>query len=802
MALKDLTTMEGTPFQGGAVTAIEPGLVPFGGYSWAQNVRNTHPGIKKRPGQRKLHSVADSTNRVENLYEFSKTRVSFNRFFAQMSDGDLLVATNLPPTVTTGAFGTEAHDGSSGQIPASFATILDLMLYSNGVDQHQIYAGEDSYVEDFIVFKGSAAPDNVPTEGQNFSVQVSDGRTTTAAVLDSLPNYAAFGCLFVGTPVPVNSLDWTISNPNGNAATIDVRYWNGAWTSVSGLSDGTASGSATLGQSGSMTWTLPTDELDKYQYGKNSFWYQLRVSAALDAEVEVTAIKFKAPFQDIRNVWNGTPQYGVEVQVEQGDSNYSTFGAEAVDLATFTAGRKIYIACTDPIEGLYWDVGVTPCASGISMTSLKYWDGHNWQSVGTVDDGTEGLTHTGWWTFPRQSDVMPRQMFSSQYHAYWYEVIFANDLSIDFEPAIQYMPYMDVTEFGNGRCCAAWKDRAVYSFDLWGAYIYVSATNRPMCLNGLDFGILKAGDGRANRVVGIRKFHNELLVWQEERGVEGGCVTLFEGYSPETFGKLVLSSQIGAFNSKCMDVIDGVTVATRTDEAVKTVAFWLSRYGVCATDGRTVQVVSDDIQNYFDSSKQECIRRGYEDKHWLKYDSAYGVLRIGLVSGATATECNVFPVYDLTTRTWSFDTPYQELSCMTEVSGDSGQAAVVQVVGGIDDGTVYQSNYGTNDVDRGIDGYLDMELGYKGQLVEINDVILRVEASTGGTLSLVLYENGVQRGDIPLSMISRDGTKTCRHIVPCALYGQQLTLRFRNGEKSIGFTLIDVGLRSSYNEGA
>jgi hypothetical protein len=291
-------------------------------------------------------------------------------------------------------------------------------------------------------------------------------------------------------------------------------------------------------------------------------------------------------------------------------------------------------------------------------------------------------------------------------------------------------------------------------------------------------------------------------VWQEEKGVEGGCVTLFEGYSPETFGKLVLSSQIGAMNSKCMDVVDGVTVATRTDENIKTVAFFLSRYGVCATEGRYIQVISDDIQNYFDSSKQECIRRGYENRHWLKYDSAYGVVRVGLVSGATATECNVFPVYDLTTRTWSFDTPYQELSCMTEVSGDSGQAAVVQVAGGIDDGTVYQSNYGKNDVAAGIDGYLDMELGYKGQLVEINDVILRVEASTGGTLSLVLYENGVQRGDIPLSMISRDGTKTCRHIVPCALYGQQLTLRFRNGEKSIGFTLIDVGLRSSYNEGA
>lgn len=802
--LTKLTTMEGTPFRGGAITAIETGLLPFGGYSWAQNVRNTHPGIKKRPGQRKLHTTADGSNRVENLYEFQKTRVDFNKFFAQMSDGDLLVATSLPPTVTTGAFGSEAHDGSANQIPASFATILDLMLYSNGVDQHQIYSGEDSFVENCIVYKGTAAPDNVPTEGQDYSVEVSDGRSTTAAVLDSLPNFAGFGCVFIGTPVPVTALDWTVGAANASTATASLYYWNGAWSQVSGLTDGTESAGATLAQSGSMSWTAPTDEQDKYQYGQNKFWYQLRVSAALDAEVEITALKYQAGFQDIRNIWDGIPQYGVEVQVEQADTNYSTFGASAIDLNALASGRKIYVACTDPIEGLYWDVGSIPCSTtaDVDLTSLKYWDGHSWQSVGTVNDGTEGLTHTGWMTFGRQTDVMPRQMFSSQYQAYWYEIIFDSALAADFEPALMYMPYFNISELGNGRCCAAWKDRAVYSFDLWGAYLYVSRTNSPMVLNGADFGILKAGDGRANRVVGARKFHNELMVWQQEQGVEGGCVTLFEGYSPETFGKLVLSSQIGAMNNKSIDVIDGVTVATRTDEAVKTVAFWISRYGVCATDGRSVQVISDDIRNYFDSSETECIRRGYEHRHWLKYDSAYGVIRIGLVSGATATECNVFPVYDLTDRTWTFDTPSQELSCMTEVSGDSGQAAVVQVVGGIDDGQVYQSNYGLNDVLEGIDAYVDLQLGYKGQVVQVADIVLRCEARTNGTLIVTMLDNDVEIGSIPVSMISKQGANaTCRHNLPVLLESQQPTLRFRNGEKSAGFTLIDLGLRSWINYG-
>jgi hypothetical protein len=115
----------------------------------------------------------------------------------------------------------------------------------------------------------------------------------------------------------------------------------------------------------------------------------------------------------------------------------------------------------------------------------------------------------------------------------------------------------------------------------------------------------------------MRRFHNELMVWQEELGVEGGCITLFEGYSPVTFGKLVLSSKIGSMNAKCVAVVDGVLQATKTDESIKTLAFSLSRYGVCVCDGMTVSIVSDDIQNYFDPTKPECIRYGYEKEMWL-----------------------------------------------------------------------------------------------------------------------------------------------------------------------------------------
>ncbi len=36
-----------------------------------------------------------------------------------------------------------------------------------------------------------------------------------------------------------------------------------------------------------------------------------------------------------------------------------------------------------------------------------------------------------------------------------------------------------------------------------------------------------------------------------------------------------------------------------------------------------------------------------EAKHWIEYDSSENVLRLGLVSGGSATLPNIFPIYDL-----------------------------------------------------------------------------------------------------------------------------------------------------------
>lgn len=137
--MKRLLDASAQPLRGGAITSRAAALLPFGSFSMAQNVRPTRPGFKKRPGCAVQHTEADGTNQVISLYQFRKGKVDEKHLFAQMGDSGILEAATAPPGTTTGAFGSEVFGGTATPDPASWANVSDIMLFSNGVDQHQIY---------------------------------------------------------------------------------------------------------------------------------------------------------------------------------------------------------------------------------------------------------------------------------------------------------------------------------------------------------------------------------------------------------------------------------------------------------------------------------------------------------------------------------------------------------------------------------------------------------------------------------------------------------------------------------------
>lgn len=938
MALVDYTDIAAIPFRGGCVTSTHKSLLPFGGFSAKQNIRDNHPGFRKRPGQTILHTVADNTNGVLSLYQFRKRRIDETHFFGQFSDGDVLKATNVPPAPTTGAFGSEVFSGTgTGEIAASWGNIDDILLYSNGVDQHQIYAGTANYIDAFIVFGDSSSADNVPENGTDYTVEATDGLTSTAVILDNLSTYGttlvtngtfpsgitgwtdnstgdgtfafdtnhaeldantgtaamgqtitlisgraytltftisenctglvvtggtaayegtqhftqtytstgsktitftaagatlylnfksstnevvslddvvlvSYGCVFICTPIPANRLTWTISLPNGTAAvgTLSYRKNDNTWADTT-EADGTISSGKTLGQNGSMIWTHPADEIPCYMFGRSGFWYRWETATQLDSEVEVTKVTYGSAFQSIVNVWDGVIPYAIEAMFyDQSAGTYSTFATGAIEIDSMVhesgAGNddtdRLYFNSPDPIMGVYIDVGDTPNTTATSVVyGIKAWTGAAFTTVGTITDGTNGLKNSGWVTWPRLATVQPTQFKTTQYYAYWYYFwIGTATLSSDVQISILTMPYFDIAELGRGQCNCIWKNRPVVSFTLYPNYLYLGAEGRPCSFNGDDYGILVAGDGRRNKITAMRRFHNELVVFQEERGVEGGCITLFQGYSPSTWGKLLISSKIGTFSDKTVAVVDGVLTSTRTDEEIKNLIFFLSLYGICVTDGLTVSIISDDIQNYFDPTKAECIRRGYEDKMWLAYDSAFNVIRIGLVSGASATTPNVFLVFDLIDKAWGFDSLGQSLLCMAEGEAGSGAIPIIQVGGGVADGFVYQLNTGTNDSTSevtAIDSYVTMELNARGEYIQLNEMLIRNEVQASGNIALTLYKNSVSAGTKSLAMTAEVTNQTIRrHRFNLNLCDQNISVKIQNNAISTGMALLDVGFRT------
>ena len=742
-------------------TDREVALIPSGSYSMIQNMRATHPGFEKRKGCRKKHTVADGSNQVVSLFQYVKGKVTERHFYAQMSDGDVLEATDAPPAVTTGAFGSEVFDGTaSGQIPASWSVVDDKLIYSNGSDMHKIYTGNDYPISRVIVYIGTSAPPIIPEEGKDYTDQATDGLSTTYIDLSSLGDLSTdYDCIFVCTHIPATSITWTMANVNGTSSVAAGNYWNGTWTSMSGFSDGTSSGGCSFAQTGTQSWTAPTDEIPHYMFGQNGFWYQIYLSSGdLDSDTKASALTYNTTWQSLQNIWDGVLVDVIESQFyDQSDDVYFTYGSTSIDISSATTSDILYIASFDPIVGFYVDVGETPNkTSSTSINNVYYWkDGNTWTAVTSLNDGTNGFSKSGFITFERQSDVFKQQFGGLQYHLYWYKIVWNQTLSDDVKLSIRTMPYFDITEYGQkGMVSCIWRDRLVCTFDRWPVDLYVSGKSTPMVFNGDDSSMLeRPGDGRLNKVTAIKPFYNNILVFQEEKGTDGGCVSMYQGYDPSTFGKLLLSTYLGTFSQKTAVVVEGVFMTNLHNKYEKpiTVCYFLSRNGVYSTDGTTFLRIShldhSSVQNYFDPKDADCIRKGYEDQHWMAYDSVHHCLRIGLVTGSSATTPNTFLVYDIEDRAWMADSLAQPLSCICEVEAASGDTEVLQYGGGTADGFIYQLNYGTDDVSTAIDAYATMEIDGEGAELWMREFILRNQ----GTTTLTAYLDGVAQTPITIT---------------------------------------------------
>jgi hypothetical protein len=570
----------------------------------------------------------------------------------------------------------------------------------------------------------------------------------------------------------------------GATKSLDFFFFDGDdWVEqTTGVTDGTSG----FDSDGTFAATMAGratdgDELPTVMFGRAGYWYKFTRAATTAIEsITFKSLTYEGDFRPLENVMDDLPTYAVECQVEQAaGTSWETYSASYVVVNSLAIGDYVYIATTGKPFALYLDPGSTPNANASTITAVEVLsvDGA-WDAAANVEDGTSGLKNPGFITWDRSSvDQQEGSWNGSLNHMYWTRFKVATAaVSATVALSISALFHYDIADLGEaGRVSTTWKDRALFTFSKFGRDIYVSKKYRPNTLNGSDYGILTPGDGRYHDVTAMIPFYNELMVFQREEGTLGGCITLFEGYTPDTFGRLVLSTRLGTFSAQSVCIIDGAVQTTRTTDVTQTQVAFISKYGVFMTDGRTIQLISGPIQNYFDPADANYIDTSFDAgdlPHWIAYDRQSNCLRLGIRTQTSTNDApNLFPVFHLDTGEWTFDSyPNHAITAFTEVTAGSGTVDSLQYCAALDTDSTTDLIYrcvpdqdydemgdGTKDA---IIGKLVIEFNNGGNILDIKEVTMRATDNDDYTLTKKIYENGILDSDENETFtMSADGTE-------------------------------------------
>lgn len=698
------------------------------------------------------------------------------------------------------------YEADVDDFPPSWGVLDDVCIMADGRGLAKFYGGELGQPCKASLMVIDPAGDDTGTFRDDW-----DGTGISIAFPATATENSYF---YIYSPILADEYLVSINTANTSDGAVRASIWTGAaWSGIvaADLIDETqAVTNRSFGQAGRLYSGSFLNNKPQRLNGLSGYWIRFHMTST-NATFNVN-FKAKYSFQSLTNVWDGVLLNATEAKFFDASAGasgiYYTYANTSITTSLMTSSDKLYFSTFYKPLQIYVDVGTTPnTGSPVGTLSFQYWNGAQWNTWSVIDDQTNGLTRSGFIKLNRTNiedkliGSQKQDFQGSLYGLHWFRMSTSQTLGDDMRISITYEPILDITDLGdNTNCCCAWKERAVYSFDKYPSWIYITKNGTVNVLNGADYAVLQAGDGRRNAVKSMRKFHNELMVWQEEKGSEGGCLTLFEGYSPTTFGKLLLSSKIGTLNANCTVVVDGALEASRTDYAAATIAYFISNYGVFMSDGQTVVSISAAIQNYFDPESSDCIRNGYQDMCWLAHDPTHQVLRLGLVSGSSATQPNVFPVYDLITKKWSFDTyaSTHTLRCMAETSGDSSVSAVqVAATAGTVEGKVFNAS-STNlndDGDTAIDMQVRIEFNNSGHLLELNELAVRLKKQSAGNCLFTVYENGVLNTEFSETIDMTQGNASEENVVERLMVGvkqeDSISVHFQNNVINQDLYLFD-----------
>ena len=608
-------------------TAVGPDFVEL------VNLRHTDNHLKNIGGMTKVNTASLGAGNINTAFQYKKdSPVAENHILIHKATS---IYDNVAAIPAQGNFGTALFTDTSGGSDPRFATAPgDKLVFCNGMDA-VLWAGSEFTIAGFI----DTDPADPSTYKYNYLDQLSNSLQDAKNVA-LLHNVAGTTTLYVGSTLQLSGVNLYVSTKNDATGSVAGYYWgsNGVWNTVGTV---TGPGSVPLNTTGKHSWTFATTvNLAQLKSFDDTilYWYKFTITN-LDADTALYQATLSAPFQQIKDIWDGVYRRAASYQYKHSDTYYDNtvnVGSDQYDTSIATTYAvvsgvqynldSLLIGSFERLMGYRIGfVGAHVNASNASIT-VSYWNGTAWVALAGVVDGTKDGAHTYAksgsviWTPPSSALEFKRTVSAlnsntnssapmlSKTDLYYYKIDFTAPVNDTWQYNLGLIPApKDVKGF---RFSLNHADR------LWLCNEVSNEANMALCssldtsqiLNGEDSAKQYFGDntGLVNAVSLYYKYGSTIastaLFFKETQ------VWALDGDS------LVGTTISSAFKPRLVSATTGLVAPGTLDSGdielqtgMKRVAIWQSQNGIVISDGTSPQEISVDIHDLFDSTSTRYI---------------------------------------------------------------------------------------------------------------------------------------------------------------------------------------------------
>jgi hypothetical protein len=719
-------------FDGQWMPDVDGALMGPNNYQTLENLRYKDSGLEGVNGYTRVNeTTAVATYTAMKTGHQLRTEQDIESYilghFVKPSDGQGRVLLNTTDVDSTGDFDTTRDLDTSGNAYWEDSSV-NLMgrfsdapqgnvAYCNG-EESAIFGGDEQRLAAaFTVENGTTLtfPIDVTKALNN---KLSDSVITDYIVLTQ----GAVDNFIVMTTRPIQSLKIYLKTPNPTADTsLTVKTWTGAALSadISDV-DGTMTDTTTLAKDGVVTLDAHTESTAKPMHFEELYLYSYVVSIiGAGCVASIYNVTVDMAMQDIKDVWDGVYRQPIQWQLYNADTaayyDYTLQVNESSDVSAPVGGDIdgmlttgfIYIMFEDKMAGIRMTMlGDFINETAASTLAVKYWDGNSWEAVGaSLKDGTAATTgipfsQSGLVSWTPSTAEQPRTLFGS--FGYVYQLAVGDTLSGTAASMI-----IDV-------CTGVPSQLDMKPFDwsaLYGTRLCLGSYSQGNEANRMDYSVANAPDvwngfdssddsrqslffGNNDKIVGATQIYNRFgaSVYSMLLVLKKNEVYILVGETPDDFIIYPVAKTVGcvapysiATAEVGLDLGNGLT---------RNIAIWLSHSGPVMFDGAVLTPIKG-VRSYFDPNDTKYIdfslveqAQGWIDPNYKEYNL--------LIPSGTASENNVWLVYDLIRRKWYTKKTGTAEFVQTGFEVADSDTGERMVYGGIDTGYMVQLENGNN----------------------------------------------------------------------------------------------------------